>query len=402
VADPTGPTGPDQPHDTTAPDSGGSADPTSGSHSSTGEPGAPLETSQVDATGTVATDVTDVTPPGDVPTARLPEADAAPRPSAAPANGETAAPADGDGAAAGASDSPVATPSAPTADVDAPARDKGGDDVDGDDVDDDDGDFDDEDEAPARKGGLLTRQVQVDARMILIIAAVLAIGVGAYVLGQKQAQDAAAPPTTATSTPPATAFTVPKDFIPFDDKETGIQLAVPKDWVAYSTRDLDASYRLLVGVPDAKDNLRVRMNAYSQAVTMDNIKDQQAVVDSIFAQEKIEILAREIPTVNGMPALYYVYKFADKDGEPGFHAHFFVFQGRKMVSLVFEAVPEARFTLLAPVFDQIANSLQVAPGEPPGFLQESTISGATGPATTTAPGAPTTAPAASTPPSSTP
>jgi hypothetical protein len=388
VADPTGPTGPDQPHHTTAPDPGGSAEPTSGSHSSTGEPGAPLETSQVDATGTVATDVTDVTPPGDEPTAQHPEADAAPRPAAAPANGESAAPADGDGAAAGAADSPVATPPAPTADVD--------DDTVDDDNDEDDGDFDgddDGDDAPARKGGLLTRQVQVDARMILIIAAVLAIGVGAYVLGQKQAQDAAAPPTTATSTPPTTAFTVPKDFIPFDDKETGIQLAVPKDWVAYSTRDLDASYRLLVGVPDAKDNLRVRMNAYSQAVTMDNIKDQQAVVDSIFAQEKIEILAREIPTVNGMPALYYVYKFADKDGEPGFHAHFFVFQGRKMVSLVFEAVPEARFTLLAPVFDQIANSLQVAPGEPPAFLQESTIAGATGPAA---------APGATTPPSSTP
>lgn len=263
-------------------------------------------------------------------------------------------------------------------------------------VDDAEGDDETDDEATGRKGNLLTRQVQITPLTILLIVAVLAIGVGAYVLGQKQARDADPPAATGTSVPPTTNFVLPKDFAPFDDPETGIKLAVPKDWVVYSTKDLDRSYRLLVGVPNAKDNLRVRMNAYSTAVTKENITDQQAVVDSIFADEKIQILARETPVVNGMPALYYVYKFNDAQNEPGFHAHFFVFQGKKMVSLVFEAVPEARFALLAPVFDQIANSLQVTPGEPPAFLVEATNSGATGPATTAAPGA-TTAPPASTP-----
>lgn len=365
MADPSGPTVSDQTDDPDAPTSAGATE--AGTSDASGvSGGAAPEATEVPATGTT----------------------------------EPASSTDGDGARDGAAaDVETVTPngeaagatSLTTTDADDRAGMGSVDDLD-DDLDDDrdEDDADDDGGGGGKEGGgsLLTRQVQIDARTILIIVAVFAIGVGAYVLGQKQARDAEPTATTPTSAPPGTGFTVPKDFVPFDDKETGIKLAIPKDWVAYSTRDLDRSYRLLVGVPNAKDNLRVRMNAYSTAVTPENIKDQQAVVDAIFAQEKIEILAREVPSVNGLPALYYVYKFTDAEGKPGYHAHFFVFQGKKMVSLVFEAVPEDRFQLLAPTFDQIANSLQVAPGDPPAFLVEATGSGATGPATTTLPAAP--------------
>ena len=273
----------------------------------------------------------------------------------------------------------------------------GGDvDVDDDDVDEDDDDGQDEGEEPRPRGGLLTKQVQLDAKTIILIVLILVVAVGAYVLGQRQAEDdTAAPERGATTT---TQFVMPSDFVPFDDKETGIKLAVPKDWVPYSTKDLDRSYRLLIGVPNAKDTLRVRMNAYSSPVTQENLRDQKNVVDAIFAQEKIQILASEATTLNGLPALFYVYKFNDASGEAGYHAHFFVFQGRKMVSLVFEAVPEARYALLAATFDKIATSIQIAPGDPPAFLEEAVGTGATpGASTTTVPGA-TTLPPATLPP----
>ena len=391
MADPSGPTVSDQAGEAHPPIPSGPV-PTG-----TGEPAAPADggtapvpngsTGSVDATGTVAPDPESSAHPAEV--AAPPAAPEADEPS--PTVAESAQPADvTDGVADADPPADGGPTSVTTTAADGDAKDEH-DELDEHDLEDED----DDDEAPAKRTNPLTRQIQIEPRTVVIIIAVLAVCAGAYYLGQKQARDVASPTaTTASSTPPTTAFTLPKDFLPFDDKETGIKLAVPKDWVAYSTRDLDRSYRLLIGVPEAKDNLRVRMNAYSTAVTKDNIKDQQAVVDSIFAQEKIEILARETPTVNGMPALYYVYKFTDAQGAPGFHAHFFVFQGKKMVSLVFEAVPEDRFTVLAPVFDQIANSLEVAPGEPPAFLVEATGSGAAGPATTAAP--------APTPPSSTP
>ncbi len=265
----------------------------------------------------------------------------------------------------------------------------------------DDDDFDDQDDEPKRSGGLLTRQIKLDARTILVIVAVLALGAGAYTLGQRQAKDltpAANGGGTPTSNP---APAVPRDFIPFEDEETGIKLSIPKDWPQFSTKDLDPSYRLLLGVPNAKDTLRVRMNAYSEEVTQANIGDQRAVIDAILADETVSILATETLTINGMPTLFYVYRFTSETGEAGIHAHFFVFQGKKMVTMVFEAVPETRYPLLAPVFDAIKDTLVVAPGPPPSFLNElpgSAPSATAVPGSTTVPGAPP----ATTPPTSTP
>lgn len=293
-----------------------------------------------------------------------------------------------------------------------PGKDRGADEpgvLDGDDGTDptvDEPELDDDgggDEATGRRGGLLNKQIQVDAKSILVVVAVIGFAVGAFLLGQRQARDGGTP--SAGGTTATTAFKVPRDFVTFEDKDTGIKLAIPKEWPQFTTKDLDASYRLLIGVPDAKDTLRVRVNAYSKEITAANVADQKAVVDAIFSSEKITILADEIITLNGMPALFYVYKFTDSSGEPGIHAHFFVFQGRKMVTMVFEAVPEARYAILAPVFDQIKDSLVVAPGPPPAFLEELGAPTTASPGPTTVPGAttvPATTPASAVPPTSTP
>ena len=63
-----------------------------------------------------------------------------------------------------------------------------------------------------------------------------------------------------------------------------------------------------------------------------------------------------------------------------------------MVSLIFQALPESRYETLAPTFDKIANSLEVAPGPPPAFLEPAVTS-----PSTTAPGAPAPAPGAPAP-----
>ena len=292
----------------------------------------------------------------------------------------------------GVTDAPAPTSGpADKAPLDASDQDQDDDD---DEVDEDDGDGDGE--GPARsKGGLLTREVKVDLKLVLAMVAVVALvafAFGAYKLGQRQAGTAApgAPGTTST-----TKYKVPADFTTFTDEATGVKLSIPRNWEQRSTANLpDKSLRLIAGIPNTNDSVSVRVTAYSSEITAENLKDQKNVVDGLLGEEAITVLVNQTLTLGGLPALFYVYRFTDQaTSTAGIHAHFFVYQGRKMVSMVFQALPESRYELLAGTFDLVANSLQVAPGPPPAFLEPTPAS----PATTAAPGAP---PSESAPPTS--
>ncbi|MBA3306332.1 MAG: hypothetical protein H0U25_10465, partial [Thermoleophilaceae bacterium] len=44
------------------------------------------------------------------------------------------------------------------------------------------------------------------------------------------------------------------------------------------------------------------------------------------------------------------------------HAHYFLFRGRTLITIVFQTVPADRFAELAPLFDRIAETLRITPG----------------------------------------
>ena len=260
-----------------------------------------------------------------------------------------------------------------------------------------DGDGDGDGEAGA-KGGLLDKKVQLDAKVLLLVLGFLALAVGAYFLGQRQAKDddaTAAPRTTA-----ATTFVQPTEYVPFVDEQTGIKLSIPKEWTRRSTKNLGPEARLLAEVPNTQDTLLVRANSYSKEVTAANLNDQKALIDTLFAEEKqLTILGVESGDLKGMPVLVYVYRFPDPSGAMGIHAHYFVFQGRKAVQMVFQALPEDHYTTggLGVVWGRISESLEVTPGPPPAFLEELGSPATTAPGAPPAPGA-TTAPPPSAPP----
>lgn len=254
---------------------------------------------------------------------------------------------------------------------------------------------DEGDELHERRGGLLTKEVHISARALLGVGGVIvlaALVIGAYVLGQRQGDKLTpADPSKPTST---TAFKLPQDYATFADPDTGVKLSFPKDWTQRSTADLpDKSLRLLAGIPNTADSVSLRVNSYESEITAANLNDQKNVFDEVIAAEDRKVLVDQAMNLRGLPALFYVYKFTDQStGQAGIHAHFFVFQGRKMVSMVFQAVPEARYSLLAPVFDKIASSLEIAPGPPPAFLEPvgKTTTTVAGGSTTTTPGGSTT------------
>ena len=63
-------------------------------------------------------------------------------------------------------------------------------------------------------------------------------------------------------------------------------------------------------------------------------------------------------TVGGFPGLLYLYTFVDPTtGETGAHAHYFLFDGKTMITLVFQSLPSNNFVSLAPLFDRIAGTI---------------------------------------------
>lgn len=228
-------------------------------------------------------------------------------------------------------------------------------------------DLDDDDEPTKRRVNPITQQVRIDSRVLIALVLVVAIFAGAYVYTHRPASNDTAADPPAGKTPPTTAFKLPKDFRTFVDPEAGIKLSFPKDWEQHSTSDLpDKALRLVAGPAGTGDSISVRVIPYASEVTAANIDDQKNVFDALFAPEKIKVFVNQKATVAGLTALFYVYEFNDEaTGKAGIHAHYFVFQGKKMVSLIFQALPGDRYKLLAPVFDTIAASLKVTPADLP-------------------------------------
>lgn len=78
---------------------------------------------------------------------------------------------------------------------------------------------------------------------------------------------------------------------------------------------------------------------------------------------KLKYRQPQVVSVGGMPGLLYLYTFVDPTtGETGAHAHYFLFDGRTMITLVFQSLPSNNFTTLAPEFDRIARTFHKLAG----------------------------------------
>jgi hypothetical protein len=70
-----------------------------------------------------------------------------------------------------------------------------------------------------------------------------------------------------------------------------------------------------------------------------------------------------VVSIGGLPGLLYLYTFIDPTtGETGAHAHYFLFDGKTMITLVFQSLPSNNFVSQARQFDQISRTFHVIPG----------------------------------------
>lgn len=239
--------------------------------------------------------------------------------------------------------------------------------------------------ADPEKAALLRRRAVI---AVIIILVAIGLGTGAIVLGRHSgAHRAVQRPLSANA---------PANFVTYRDPADGFSIGYPRTWTRVVPPGNGLALLLNVSGQDA---VSVRLFGLQSAVR--GAKDLAAiksVTDGILgtAGTNIQILHQQTFTLNGMPGYYYLYTFPGTNGGPGgVHAQYFLFQGRTMNELVFQAVPASDFPHLAPVFDQVANTFHSSPS----FVPPAPTT--TAPNTTPAPsstGPATPAPGASVPP----
>lgn len=111
-------------------------------------------------------------------------------------------------------------------------------------------------------------------------------------------------------------------------------------------------------------SLLVRKTPIGAAVTLTNLGAARKLTDSVVFSDKSAKLLNppQAVTLGGLPGYLYLYTFQDPTGIGGAHAHYFLFDGTTMITLVFQAMPANSIVAMAPLFDRIAKTFHALPG----------------------------------------
>jgi hypothetical protein len=174
------------------------------------------------------------------------------------------------------------------------------------------------------------------------------------------APTAASSETTTPNLAPVPNAPIPAGFVEFRDEKAGFAISYPKDWeVLEAPGDPQVS---LVATLNQRDSFLVRVVPLGVQVGPKELPGMTSITNKIVTSgEGVTVITgpKDVQ-VGGLPGYFYLYTFMD-EGQKGAHSHYFLFKGDKMITLVFQAIPEDQFQKQAPVFDQIANSFRVLP-----------------------------------------
>lgn len=193
--------------------------------------------------------------------------------------------------------------------------------------------------------------------MVVLLAMALAVVAG---------RGASDQPTVAEPDPgPTSPAPSPFELVPF--RGEGFRIGLPRGWRRIESPDPQVA---LVATGDRGGSMLVRVAEPGFAIDgPDQLADAQRFTDRIVTSgQDVELLAQPARIeLDGLPGWYYFYTFEERSsGQRGVHAHYFVFDGPTMFSLVFQTLPADRFVDLAPTFDAVAASFAVTGGASPG------------------------------------
>lgn len=151
-----------------------------------------------------------------------------------------------------------------------------------------------------------------------------------------------------------------RGFVEFDDSRAGFSISHPRSWRRLPSAD--GQVRLIVAGGGA--SLLVRTSSLGLRVRPETLSSAKKLTDRLVRSVKnVKLLRRAKQVqVGGLPGYLYLYTFRDVgSGQRGAHAHYFLFRGETMFTLVFQALPSTSFGGFAPLFDRIANTFQAQP-----------------------------------------
>ena len=175
------------------------------------------------------------------------------------------------------------------------------------------------------------------------------LGVGAALLGSSFVEDPPEPKKTERRE---------GELIRFEDREKKLSIAYPSTWERIPSQDAEVS--LVVGSPEA--SLLMRTASLGTPVGAETIGSAKRLTDRLVSSgKKVKQLRppRRIDNLGGLPGWLYIYSFQDSaSGQRGAHAHYFVFRGETLITLVFQTLPSERFATYAPLFDRLASTFR--------------------------------------------
>lgn len=183
------------------------------------------------------------------------------------------------------------------------------------------------------------------------VAAAILLGAAAMVVARELISPA--PPD-----PPARAA---NELIRFRDAAGAYSISHPVGWKRVASSDPEVR---LLAVGDSSSML-VRMGNLGVEVRPEGLGAAKRLTDKLVrsaGQVKLLRPTKQV-TLGGLPGYLYLYTFADAaTGQRGAHAHYFLFRGRTLITIVFQTVPANRFASLAPLFDRLGETLRATPG----------------------------------------
>jgi len=174
------------------------------------------------------------------------------------------------------------------------------------------------------------------------------VAVGAALLGRELVN------SDGSSDDRSTSPRKPPGFVEFRAPRTGFRIAYPERWSLIRSRDAEVEF-LAAGRGGASALVRVSPFDFQGLPAAKRITDR-----IVRSGRGVRVLtpARET-RLGGLPGFLYIYAFRDAaTRRRGAHAHYFLFRGSRMITLVFQALPANRFARLAPLFDRIARTFR--------------------------------------------
>ncbi len=193
--------------------------------------------------------------------------------------------------------------------------------------------------------------------MALGAVVALALGLGAWLIGQQLLSSPGA------AHPARHAAIASSQLIAFRDPQGTFAISYPSSWQQLPS---GAQQVVLLAASSDGASLLVRKATLDGAVTAANLTAARKLTDRVVASgdNVIQLRAPQQVALGGLPGYLYLYTFYDpQTRQRGAHAHYFVFDGATMITLVFQALPAPRIFSLAPLFDRVAATFRVLPAQ---------------------------------------